>query len=286
MADDHAKPTLAPSDFRALKAIVHAASGIELHDGKKFLLESRLRPRLDELGLIDFRDYLARLQGDCGAEELQVLLERITIHETSFFRDAEQFAYLEHTLLPELLRRRAAVRTLRLWSAACSTGEEAYSLALAVHRCLGSRLADWSVQILGTDISPRVLEQARARLYGSEALANVPRALRRRYFTAVDGRYQLDDAVADLVRFERHNLALDDAGQRFGVFDVIFCANVFIYLDMCVRQQCLGQFERCLAADGCLLLGRSETLHGLQTKLQPLCSPQAHGWRRPLARAA
>ncbi len=293
MPAEASNPRMTLVQFHTLRGLIHARSGINIHEGKKFLLEWRLAPRLAQLGIVDYDEYLRRLEAPDAESEFQALCEHITIHETSFFRDAEQFGYLERTLLPELLRRRAASRSVRIWSVACSSGEEPYSLAMLLHQALGNRLADWRVEILGTDLSDRVLARARAGEYAEVAAANVPAALRRRCFARIEGdpgdaaaRLRLDPAVAALVRFERHNLVDGEAARRFGAFDVILCENVLIYFDDAMKQHCVEQFESCLATDGWLLVGRSETLHGLRTTLQALPAPQNTVWRRRLAAAA
>ncbi len=281
------KPTLSLSQFRTLQELIRARSGICFHEAKKYLLESRLRPRLTELGVATFEEYLALLSAVAGGEdEFHAMCDRITINETSFFRDPEQFDHFERCLLPHLLQRRAGERRLRLWSAACSSGEEPYTFAILLHRLLGVRLADWRIEILGTDLSARMLAFAREGVFTDDTLRGASDLVRQRYFAEAGERFRLDPQIASMVHFQEHNL-LDRAGAAdFGSFDVICCRNVLIYFDEEMKQRSLGLFEEHLAADGCLLIGHSETLHGLSTPLTEIHTPQAHCWCWPETLAA
>ncbi len=281
------KPTLSLSQFRTLQALIRARSGISFQDAKKYLLESRLRSRLSELGLTTFEAYLALLTAaDGGVAEFQALCDRVTINETSFFRDPAQFDHFERCLLPQLLQRRAGNRRLRLWSAACSSGEEPYTFAILLHRLLGVRLADWRIEILGTDLSGRMLAVARAGVFSADTLRGASDQVRRRYFAQSGERFRLDPQIASMVHFQEHNLLDRSGAADFGSFDVICCRNLLIYFDEEMKQRSLGLFEEHLTADGCLLIGHSETLHGLGTALTEIHAPQAHCWCRPEAVAA
>ena len=154
-----ASQTMTPAQFDSLRKVVYKRSGIFFQDSKKYVLESRLSRRLEELGFTDFDQYLMFLTtGPYQSDEFQEMFNRITINETSFFRNEPQLEIFEKQVLSKLLESRQAKKQLRIWSSACSTGEEPYTLAIQLHRSLGVRLADWHIEILGTDISQKALE--------------------------------------------------------------------------------------------------------------------------------
>ena len=203
-------------------------------------------------------------------DEFQEMVNRITINETSFFRNGPQLDVFERKILPEILEKRKATKRLRIWSAACSSGEEPYTLAMMVHRSLGVRLPDWRVEILGTDISEKALEVAQSGRYTSYSIRSTPGLAQKRYFTE-DGRfYILDPEIKSMVNFQLHNLRDKLAAKRFGTWDVIFCRNVMIYFDAPVREALVNRMAKLLAPHGVLVIGSAETLAGLDTPYQTL----------------
>ena len=179
------------TQFGRLRKIIYERSGIHFQDSKKYVLESRLTRRLEELNFENFDQYLMYLTaGPYQNEEFQEMFNRITINETSFFRNEPQLQTFEERVLPELLEARKATKTLRIWSAACSSGEEPYTLAIQIYRSLGVRLSDWRIEILGTDISEKVLNIARSGRYHHYAVRCTPPAIISRYFTKDDTHFQ------------------------------------------------------------------------------------------------
>ena len=268
--------TLTDEQFARLAKLVYERAGIHFQPAKKYVLESRLARRLDELDMDGFDQYVTFLTiGPYRDDEFQEMFNRITINETSFFRNEPQLQHFETRTLPALLEARKATRRLRIWSAACSSGEEPYTLAIQVHRTLGIRLADWSVEILGTDISEKVLDIAHAGRYDAYATRSVAPAVLSRYFHQVDGQQELDPAIRQMVRFERLNLKDTLAARRFGTFDVIFCRNVMIYFDDAMKAQVVRMFHQQLADDGMLYIGHSESIRNLGVAFEPVPAPQA-----------
>ncbi len=260
---------LSDGQFERLRKIIYDQCGISIPDGKQYLLQTRLGERLEELEMEDFDQYCALLTigqtiapttAPCRSNEFQEMFDRITINETSFFRNQLQLDVVERKVLPRLLQSRQGVRRLRLWSAGCSTGEEPYTLAILVYRSLGAQIADWSIEVLGTDISEKAIVAARSGSYPPANLATAPPAVVARYFKAVQGRYRLDPQVQRLVKFELHNLKNAAAARRFGTFDAVFCRNVMVYFDSEMREHCLKLFHERLADDGTLFVGHSETI--------------------------
>ena len=266
---------LSDSQFDRLRRIIYERAGIHFADTKKYVLESRLSRRLEELGFADFNQYLLFLTaGPYQTDEFQEMLNRVTINETSFFRNEPQLNVFESRVLPELFEARASTRTLRIWSAACSSGEEPYTLAIQVHRSLGVRLKEWRIEILGTDISAKALGMAQEGRYGSYALRSTPATVVDRYFQEQNGTHEIAPEIRRLVRFEHLNLKDGLAARRFGTFDVIFCRNVMIYFDDEMRRHCATMFHRQLADDGKLFIGHSETLESCGEGFERLPIPQ------------
>ena len=266
--------------FRTLRSIIHDRSGIWFPDAKKYILESRLGQRLRELGIDDFDQYAMLLDvGPYQQDEFQAMFNRITINETSFFRNDAQLDVFETRILPELLEARAARKRLRVWSAACSSGEEPLTLAIQIHRTLGSRLRDWTVEILGTDISERMLETAASGVYPDYAMRATPRLVKARYFTQTDGGWRIDPEVHRMVDFEVHNLRDRLAARRHGLWDVIFCRNVMIYFDEQMKREVTQMFAEQLAADGALFIGHSESIRELTDRFEPAGLAQGFCYR-------
>jgi chemotaxis protein methyltransferase CheR len=182
----------------------------------------------------------------------------------------------EKQVLPELLDRRSSTKRLRIWSAACSTGEEPFTLAIQVHRTLGVRLPDWRVEILGTDISERALNVAATGVYTPYAMRSTPELVKRRYFKEDRAAFVLSDEIRSMVNFELHNLKDRLAAKRHGTWDVIFCRNVMIYFDDAMKRQAVDMFADQLADDGTLFIGHSENIRDVCTRLEPM--PVAHGF--------
>lgn len=184
--------TISDAQFERLRKLIYDRAGIHFQPSRKYVLETRLSRRLEELHLDDFDQYLAFLTiGPYRDVEFQEMFDRITINETSFFRNPPQLDVFEKQVLPAMLEARKATRQLRIWSCACSTGEEPYTLAIQIHRTLGLRLADWRVEILGTDISERVLLAAEAGRYAAHSVRNADPLVLSRYFTASENFYQI-----------------------------------------------------------------------------------------------
>jgi len=273
--------SMTEAQFNKLRKIIYDRSGIHFQDTKKYVLESRLTRRIEELEFETFDQYLMFLTaGPYQTDEFQEMFNRITINETSFFRNEPQLLTFEERILPELLEARKAKKTLRIWSAACSSGEEPYTLAIQLHRSLGVRLSDWRIEILGTDISEKVLNIAREGKYHNYAVRGTNPGVLRRYFKAEGTNYQLDPDIMSMVHFEKLNLKDVFAARRFGTFDLIMCRNVMIYFDDEMKKSVIKMFHNQLANDGSLFIGHSESLRNLDVPFTQLDIPQAFAYRK------
>ena len=275
------KNQMSTVQFTRLAQIIYDRSGIHFPEPKKYILESRLSHRLNELEITDFDQYIAYLtMGPYQMDEFQEMFNRITINETSFFRNDAQLNVFEQQILPELLEARASTKRLRIWSAACSTGEEPFTLAMLLHRTLGVRFNDWHIEILGTDISEKALKVANSGTYNSYALRSTPPLIKSRYFTESGRDFQLSDSIRSMVNFERHNLKDRLAAKRHGTWDVIFCRNVLIYFDDDMKRGVVSMFDNQLANDGTLFIGHSERIKDLTDSFEQLPIPQGFCYKK------
>ncbi|MBW8268404.1 CheR family methyltransferase [Caldovatus aquaticus] len=256
-----------------LAALVKARSGIVLTPDKAYMLETRLAPLLARTGLASLDALAARLRGGASAatEALaREVVEALTTHESSFFRDGWPFDHLRQ-MLPRLAAARPAGQPLRIWSAACSTGQEAYSVAmLAADPATWRGAAPPRIEILGTDIAREVLARAREGLYSQfEVQRGLPVQLLVRHFRPEgDGRWRIAPELRAVVRFEEFNLLSDP--RPLGRFDVILCRNVLIYFDAPTKTAVLEALAGQLAPDGVLYLGGAETVLGLTDRFRPI----------------
>jgi chemotaxis protein methyltransferase CheR len=272
---------MSAEQFEKLRAIVYDRSGISFEPAKQYVLESRLGRRLVELNMESYDDYIAFLTiGPYRDDEFQEMFNRITINETSFFRNEPQLRVFENIALPELIESRQSSKRIRLWSAACSTGEEPYTLAIQVDRALGVRLPDWHVEILGADISERALETANEGVYTDYAIRTTPKRILDKYFTTENKTHHLKDSIREMVSFEHHNLRDTHAAKRHGKWDVIFCRNVMNCFDDEMKQRVVNMFTNQLADDGWLFIGDSESIRGMDTPLEPQPYPQGFCYRK------
>ncbi|MCA3006622.1 MAG: protein-glutamate O-methyltransferase CheR [Planctomycetaceae bacterium] len=281
MSDTASEPVMSDAQFQRLSAIIYERSGIHFPDNKKYVLESRLSRRLQEMEIDDYDQYIMFLStGPYRDDEFQEMFNKITINETSFFRNEPQLEVFEKQFLPKILEARSTVKRLRIWSAACSTGEEPFTMAIQIHRSLGLRLADWRIEILGTDISEKALEVAQRGHYTDYAVRTTPALVKSRYFKQEGSQWVLDPQIRSMVNFEVHNLKDRVAAKRFGRWDVIFCRNVMIYFDDQMRESLLNSFAEQLADDGVLFIGHSETLRGLKTPFEAISIPQGFCYQK------
>jgi chemotaxis protein methyltransferase CheR len=261
-------PALTDTEFQQFRALVHAETGIALGDSKRQMVSSRLSRRLRFWGYRTFGQYWDHLQRwDQGGDELVRMINAITTNKTDFFREAAHFDCLRSTVLPEVAAR-PGPRRLRIWSAGCSTGQEAYSIAATVLAGL-ARPAAWDIRILASDIDTDVLTAGKAAVYPVESTESVPVSLQPTLFEPSGaGRVaQVRDAVRRLVVFRRINLNADPWPIRT-LFDCIFCRNVVIYFDKEHQSRLIGRLVNYLQPGGYLFLGHSESLLGLRVGLQ------------------
>lgn len=251
-----------PEDFSQIVEFVHAHSGIKVPEYKSAMVYSRLAKRLRALGLESFRDYCRFVMNDEGIDERQRMLAALTTNMTSFFREPHHFEHLRTKVLPPLLAAARKGGRVRLWSAACSSGEEPYSIALTILSLMPDA-PDYDIRILATDINPGMVERGRAGTYSHGALAAVPAELRSRWFAprrpaAGEEMLVASETLQALISFRELNL-VGDWPMR-GPFQVVFCRNVVIYFEEETRDRVWSRFLPLIPQGGCLYIGHSERL--------------------------
>ncbi len=250
-------------DLSEIAAMIYSDAGISLNETKASLVYSRLSKHIRALGLPGFRDYCQLVSSPAGAVQRREMLSHLTTNFTRFFRENHHFDHLRDEVLPGLLARAKAGGRVRIWSAACSDGQEPYSIALTV-LSLMPNAADLDFRILATDIDPKILGLARAGAYDEAALETVSPAMRKQWFQEVEiqGRrkFQIDDRVKRLITFNELNLLAQWPFK--GSFDVIFCRNVVIYFDEPTQTKIWSRFAGQLQDNGHLYIGHSERVAG------------------------
>jgi chemotaxis protein methyltransferase CheR len=268
-------------DFDLLSRMLHERSGLVLTPDKSYLLESRLMPIARTYGAKGLDELVALLRKKPDPVLTRAITEAMTTNETLFFRDVKPFEQFRRAVLPGLLKQRAESRVIRIWCAACSSGQEPYSLAMVL-REEQAMLAGWKIQILGTDINSEMVLRARAGLYSQfEVQRGLPIHMLVKHFTQIEDKWQISQAVRDGVEFREYNLLHDLRG--LGQFDIVFCRNVLIYFDQPTKTQILDRIAHLLPPDGILYLGGAETVFGVTERFEPV--PNERGIYRPVARA-
>jgi chemotaxis protein methyltransferase CheR len=255
---------LSSTDLSRIVRLVYERSGITLHAGKRALVLARLHKRLRARGFVSFRDYLAHVAADTSGAEITALLDAIATNHTSFFRESQHFDFLRSTVVTKL-----ANGPIRIWSAACSSGEEPVSIAITLLDALESA-HHGRIRILASDLSTKALASASSGVYKMERVANIPLDVLRRHFErglgAQAGQARVAAHVRCLIEYRQLNfLEASDLGERF---EVIFCRNVMIYFDRDVQQRVLSLLERHLAPGGYLFVSHSESLNGTSHRLR------------------
>ena len=267
---------MTPTEYEYLRKFLRDHSGLDLSADKQYLIESRLLPLARKTGLSGIPELVQKLQG--GSRTLITdVVEAMTTNETFFFRDKVPFDHLRASLIPELMQARAGRRSLRIWCAASSTGQEPYSIAMVLKE-FSAALAGWRVEIVATDISLGVLEKARAGIFSQfEVQRGLPIQLLVKHFRQVGELWQINADIRGMVQHRHLNLMQDFS--HLGSFDVIFCRNVLIYFDQETKIGMFNRLARALEPDGVLALGAAESVVGITDAFKPY--PDRRGLYRP-----
>ena len=259
---------MTPQDFDYLRQLLRERSGLVLPAEKQYLAESRLLPVAKKHGLPGLTELVAKLKAANTAPLGTDVVEAMTTNESFFFRDKVPFDHFRDTIMPALMAARAREKRLRIWCAACATGQEPYSLAMDV-RGFGAALAGWRIEIVATDLSNEVLEKAKAGIYSQfEVQRGLPIQQLVKFFSQVGEAWQIAPEIRAMVKFRPLNLLNDFSS--LGTFDVVFCRNVLIYFDQDTKAGVLNRIARQMPADGFLILGAAETVVGLTDAFRPM----------------
>lgn len=273
---------ISDKDFEQLRDFIYNLCGMYFHATKKYFLESRLTRRMEATGTKTCQDYYLLLKSPRGSEELKYLMDEITTNETYFFRNVPQLAALENKLLPEIVeaKNKMGFRKLRIWSAASSSGEEAYTMAMILLEKRATLLKDWIIEIVGTDINETVIAQAKEGVYNAYSVRNIPDLYKRKYIREDNGKFILAPEVKKFVTFSKLNLYEDSKMIFMKSFDFIFCANVLIYFDTASKSKVVQHFYNNLQPYGYFFVGQSESLHGVNDKFKTVHFPGGFGYKK------
>ncbi len=254
------------TDFELIAQLLKERSGLALNKEKAYLLESRLNPVARKWNFSGFDELAQAIRTNKDEALLVDVTEAMTTNESFFFRDQRPFEQFNDIVLPHLLETRAAKRSIRIWSAACSSGQEPYTLAMQLQEH-ADKLAGWRVEIVATDLSNEILDKAKEGLYSQfEVQRGLPITLLVKHFVQVGDRWQIDDSLSKMIKFQQFNLLGDFSS--LGRFDVVFCRNVLIYFDLSTKTQVLEGIADLLPPDGFLYLGGAETVLGTTDRFQ------------------
>lgn len=259
-------PELSFDTFSQLRGLVRSRGGLNYDDGSRVLFQRRMAPRLRELQLTSFDEYLKFVLRD--SRELEQIFEILTTKETYFFRQEYQLRAFADELLPRLVQAAGGQSRLTFWSAGCSSGEEAYTIAMLAHE--SPFLRGFRVRVLGTDLCPSNVETANRGIYRSSSFRTMTQEQIRAHFTEVDGGLRVGDHLRRLVHFSTGNLMRGGDVRSVGRVDVVFCRNVLIYFDEVSRKKATNAFFERLLPGGYLLLGHSESLLNADTQFEPV----------------
>ena len=273
---------ISDKDFEQLRDFIYNICGMYFHTTKKYFLESRLTRRMEATGTKSCQDYFQLLKSPLGSKELNFLMNEITTNETYFFRNVPQLAALENKLLPELveIKNKMGFRKLRIWSAASSSGEEAYTIAMILLEKRTTLLKDWIIEIVGTDINETVVAQAKEGIYNAYSVRNIPDPYKHKYIREDNGKFILSPEVKKFVTFNKLNLYEDSKMIFMKSFDLIFCANVLIYFDTASKSKVVQHFYNNLQPYGYFFVGQSESLHGVNDKFKTVHFPGGFGYKK------
>ncbi len=267
---------MTPLEYEFLRKLLKERSGLDLSADKQYLVESRLIPLARKNGLVGIGELVQKIKSGSDALTIDVI-EAMTTNETFFFRDKIPFEHLRETVIPELMQARAGRRSLRIWCAASSTGQEPYSIAMLLKE-FSAQLSGWRVEIVATDLSLGVLEKARAGIFSQfEVQRGLPIQLLVKHFRQMGELWQLNADIRAMVQHRQLNLMQDFS--HLGSFDVIFCRNVLIYFDQDTKIGVFNRLARSLEADGVLALGAAESVVGMTDAFKPF--PERRGLYRP-----
>lgn len=274
--------TITDEDFKKFREYFYRKTGMHFDDGKRYFVDKRLQERIEQTDSSSFRDYFVMLRFQASGEELQQLINTMTVNETYFFREEYHFSCLVKSMLPEIVANKKDNESIRIWSMPCSSGEEPFSIAIYLQE-YWAQLERYNVELMASDIDTDILKQASLGRFTKRSVQNMPSHLKSLYFKELlDGDYQLIDDVRQSVEFSRANLTELADTRRFRKVDVIFCRNLLIYFDDVSRRQAAEAFYDALNPGGFICLGHSESMSRISGLFSVRKFPDAIVYQKPL----
>ena len=272
---------LDPDDYEAFCAYLRARTGLSFTEAKRYFVDRRLAERMAAVGAESFREYMNLLRFQASGEELQRLVNLMTVNETYFFREKYQLDCLVNSALDEVVQGRRPGDRVRIWSAGCATGEEPYSIAIMLLEHW-SKADEYEIELYASDIDSHVLKRAKEGVYEERALHMLPRDLVAKYFTEIEpGRWRIMDELRESIDFSLVNIVDPAQVARFRGIDVIFCRNLLIYFDDLGRREAAAMFYEALAPNGFVCLGHSESMSRMSSLFVPRRFPDAIVYQKP-----
>ncbi len=259
---------MTPQDFQMMSGLVRERSGLVLNEDKAYLLESRLTPITRKNGMKTLEELVSNVKSTKNEALICEIVEAMTTNESLFFRDSKPFDQLKNLVFPQLLKSREATKRIRIWSAACSSGQEPYSIAMIIKEA-GACFSNWKIEIVATDLSEEMLTKARSGVYSQfEVQRGLPISLLVKYFKQVGDKWEIDPALRSMVTYRPFNLLKDP--KPLGQFDIVLCRNVLIYFDQETKGRVLNGISKLMPEDGSLYLGGAETVLGITDRFEPV----------------
>ncbi|MYM39197.1 CheR family methyltransferase [Duganella qianjiadongensis] len=272
---------ISADDFQLFREFFYRSTGIQFDEGKRYFVDKRLLERMQQTGHRSFRSYFMQLRFDADGAELQTLTNLMTVNETYFFREEYQFQCLVDSMLPDIVARKHDGRPLRIWVMPCSSGEEAYSIALYLLE-RWPQIDTHDVEIIASDIDTTILDQARRGHFCSRAVAHLPKAMLARHFSQTESGYQISEQLRSVVEFTRVNLSDPRQTRAYRHFDVVFCRNLLIYFDDVSRKAAAETFYDVLNPGGFICLGHSESMSRISSLYKIRKFPEAIVYQKPV----
>ncbi len=258
---------ISADEFQVIRNILRQHAALVLDDGKEYLVEARLTPLASRNGFSSLSTFIGRLRSLPSLDMYQKVVESMTIHETSFFRDWRTFELLRQEIIPRIVKARAGERTINIWSAACSTGQEPYSIAMLLNEYFSGLFAQWKIRLLATDISGEALARAQEGKYNQlEVNRGLPATLLVKYFQRKGIDFIVNESIKKMISFQQLNLASD--WIKLPVFDIVLMRNVLIYFSSETKRDIFSRLVRTITSNGYLVLGTGETTYNLSTQFE------------------
>jgi chemotaxis protein methyltransferase CheR len=275
------RAVITDADFEKFREFFYRKTGIQFDTTKRYFVDKRLVERIEATGSDTFRNYFVKLRFEAGGDEMQQLVNVMTVNETYFFREAYQFDCLVKHMLDEVAATRKAGSRIRIWSVPSSTGEEPYSIAIYLLE-RWPLIHSYEVEIMSSDIDTQVLQAAQRGVYSDRSVANLPKPYLSKYFTKLkEGEWKLSNDVTDAVEFSRVNLSDPNETRRFRDIDVIFCRNLLIYFDDVSRRIAADAMYDALRPGGFICLGHSESMSRISSLFNVRRFPDALVYQKP-----